>query len=131
MAFRKDFLGKGWAFPFQFDPASGAVALSEYEENIRQNVTVILGTRPGERQMLPYFGCRVHELLFAPNTRRTSHVAARYVEDALEQWERRIKVKKVLSTIEPTGALRIDVSYEIVATGAVHRLQQVISNASR
>ena len=62
----KEALGRGWSFPFTIDPARGGVALSEFEENIRQNITIILGTRPGERQMLPQFGCRIHELLFAP-----------------------------------------------------------------
>ena len=48
----KEFLGRGWAFPFHFDSASGAVAYSEFEENIRQNIMIIIGTRVGERQML-------------------------------------------------------------------------------
>ena len=77
MAVKKEFLGRGWAFPFHFDPAGGGVALSEFEENIRQNITIIIGTRPGERQMLPEFGCRIHELLFSPSTASTAHQAAR------------------------------------------------------
>ena len=59
MTIRKEFLGRGFAFPFHFDPAGGGVAMSEYEENIRQNISIILGTQPGERQMLPAFGCRI------------------------------------------------------------------------
>jgi len=131
VAIKKEFLGRGWAFPFQFDPASGAVALSEYEENIRQNITVILGTRPGERQMLPAFGCRIHELLFAPSTRRTAQVAARYVEQALRRWERRIEVKNVVADIDAGGAIRVDLTYKIISTGAVQRLQQAISGSGR
>ncbi len=76
----KDFLGRGWQFPFAFDPSSGSVQASEYEDNIRQCITVILGTKPGERQMLPNFGCRIHELMFAPNTRSTATLIAHYVE---------------------------------------------------
>ena len=45
------------------------------EENIRESVTIILGTQPGERQMLPEFGCRIHELMFAPATRDIEHGA--------------------------------------------------------
>jgi phage baseplate assembly protein W len=52
----REILGRGWAFPFGFDSATGAVSVSEFEENIRQNITIILGTKPGERQMLPAFG---------------------------------------------------------------------------
>jgi len=130
MAIRKEFLGRGLAFPFHFDPASGKVAMSEFEENIRQNITIILGTRPGERQMLPQFGCKVHELLFAPNTRTTAHVAARHVEEALRRWERRIEVQKVNASSDPSGAIRVELVYKIVSTGAVETLAQVISSSS-
>ncbi|HCH61365.1 MAG TPA: hypothetical protein DFR83_01075, partial [Deltaproteobacteria bacterium] len=95
MTIRKEFLGRGFAFPFHFDPAGGGVALSEYEENIRQNISIILGTQPGERQMLPAFGCRIHELLFAPNNGYAGQMAAQYVEEALRRWEPRIDVQQV------------------------------------
>ena len=131
MAIRKEFLGRGLAFPFHFDPATGRVATSEYEENIRQNISIILGTRPGERQMLPKFGCRVHELMFAPNTRTTAHVAARHVEDALRRWERRIEVEKVDASTDASGAIRVEVVYKIVSTGAVETLSQVISSSPK
>ena len=69
---RKEILGRGFAFPFRFDAATGKVATSEYEDNIRDCVSIILGTRPGERQMMPDFGCKIHELMFAPNTSATA-----------------------------------------------------------
>ena len=56
---RKEYLGRGFGFPFRFNPSTGSVALSEYESNIRDSITLILGTRPGERQMLPEFGCYI------------------------------------------------------------------------
>jgi phage baseplate assembly protein W len=127
----KEFLGRGWAFPFHFNPATGGVALSEFEENIRQNITIILGTQPGERQMLPEFGCRIHQLLFAPATRNTGHIAARHVEEALRRWEPRIEVQDVQANPDPTGAIRVEVVYKIVSTGAVERLSHVVSGVSR
>ncbi len=131
MSVRKEFLGRGWAFPFRFDPASGKVATSEYEENIRQNITIILGTRPGERQMLPEFGCRIHELLFSANTRAVSHLATRHVEEALRRWERRIEVTEVDASLDEAGAIRVEVVYQIISTGAVERLEHVVSAAPR
>ena len=130
MAVRKEFLGRGWAFPFHFDPATGKVALSEYEENIRQNITIILGTRPGERQMLPEDGCKIHDLLFAPNTRATAPMVARHVRDALVRWERRVEVVDVLSRVDPSGAIRVEVVYKIISTGAVESAVHVVSNTS-
>ena len=118
----REILGRGWAFPFGFDSATGAVAVSEFEENIRQNITIILGTKPGERQMLPAFGCRIHELMFAPNTRATSAIVAHHVEEALTRWERRIQVLKVEAEPDQTGSIRVEVEYKILATDAVQNL---------
>ena len=128
MTTRKEFLGRGWAFPFHFDPATGRVATSEFEENIRQSITVILGTRQGERQMMPKFGCRIHELLFAPNTTATARRARRFVEDALERWEPRIKVIEVHAISTPTGSIEVEVSYKIPSTGQVSALQHVVTS---
>ena len=124
----KEYLGRGWAFPFQFDAARGTVGYSEFEENIRQNITIILGTRPGERQMLPAFGCRIHEMLFTPNTRSTASLIAHYVEESLRRWEQRIEVVKVNSRPEGNGAIRVDVEYRVKATGQSQHLTHAVVN---
>lgn len=124
----KEYLGRGWNFPFLFDPASGKVGYSEFEENIRQSITIILGTKPGERQMLPHFGCRIHELLFAPNTRATAAMISHHVQDALERWEKRIQVLKVDSTPEAGGAVKVEVEYRVIATNAVQTLSLSLTN---
>lgn len=124
----KDLLGRGWAFPFQFDAARGSVGMSDQEENIRQSITIIIGTRPGERQMLPEFGCRIHELLFTPHTRATAAVIAHHVTDALKRWEKRIEVLKVDSWPEPGGAIRVQVEYKILLTDTVQTLVYALGN---
>ena len=120
----KEFLGRGWAFPFQFDSSSGAVGYTEFEENIRQSMSLILATRPGERQMLPEFGCRAHELMFAPNTPGTAAQIASHVEAALKRWEPRIEVNAVKAISEPSGSVRVVVDYVIVVTQARYTLSQ-------
>jgi uncharacterized protein len=124
----KEFLGRGWAFPFHFDSASGAVAYSEFEENIRQSIMIIIGTRVGERQMLYDFGCRVHELLFAPSNASTARLASKYVQESLERWEPRIEVLKVNAGFDPSGAIMTQISYRISSTGQVEHLSQIVSN---
>ena len=124
---RKEFLGRGWAFPFQVDPASGRVATSEYEQNIRECVTIILGTRPGERQMLPQFGCRIHEAMFSPNTQSTASQVARYIKQALARWEPRIEVTKAESWPDEGGRIRVMVTYRIKATRAEDRVDLTLS----
>jgi hypothetical protein len=124
----REILGRGWAFPFGFSSSTGAIALSEFEENIRQNITVIIGTKPGERQMLPEFGCRIHELLFAPNTRATSAMVAHHVKEALERWEHRIEVVDVQSVPDPGGSVKVTVQYRVRATDQLQNLTYSVSN---
>ena len=113
---RKDFLGRGWRFPFGFDSASGGIGLSEYEQNIRECITIILGTKPGERQMMPEFGCRIHEVMYAPNTRATSVLVSHHVQQALGRWEPRIEVIDVEAWPDDGGTIRVQVNYRIRST---------------
>jgi phage baseplate assembly protein W len=123
----RELLGRGWSFPFAFDSANSGVAYSEFEENIRQNITIILGTKPGERQMLPAFGCRIHEQMFAPNTRATSAIISHHVGEALTRWEKRIEVLRVESEPEAAGAIRVEVEYRILATDNIQTLTLSLS----
>ena len=77
--------------------------------------------------MLPQFGCRIHELLFAPNTRATSAMVAHHVSEALRRWEKRIEVLKVDATGDQVGTVRVSVDYKILAT---NQLQQLSYNVS-
>lgn len=120
---RKEFLGRGWSFPFGFDSATGGVRLSEYERNIQESISVILGTRPGERQMLPEFGCRIHELMFSPNTHATATLVSHHVMDALERWEPRIEVTKVDAFPDGAGQVRLTVFYTVKSTMTEEELQ--------
>ncbi len=124
---RKEFLGRGWRFPFGMDGGSGGVALSEYEQNIRESITIILGTKPGERQMLPEFGCRIHRLMFAANTAATATLIQHHVEEALGRWERRIVVTGVGAWPDPGGVIRVEVKYKILSTEQHQELALALS----
>jgi phage baseplate assembly protein W len=112
-----DFLGVGWAFPVGVD-ARGRVAFARHEHDIEQAIRMILLTPKGQRVMRPEFGCRVHELLFAPNNSTTTGMAVYYVEEALKMWEPRIELITVEASPDPDneGRLLIQVDYEIKAT---------------
>ena len=68
--------------------------------------------------MRPEFGCRVHELIFAPNNASTHGLIIRYVEEALERWEPRVEVQEVEVTTDPnSGAgLLVEIKYQIKDT---------------
>jgi phage baseplate assembly protein W len=112
IASRKEYLGQGLAFPLQISQ-QGGIALASGQNDIEQAIRIILGTAPGERVMRPTFGCRLHELVFAPNNATTHGLMAYYVEKALEQWEPRIEVLHVGILMDPAqdGVLLIDIRY--------------------
>ncbi len=113
----KEYLGRGVAFPLQMD-ARGGVALVAAERDIEQAIRIILGTAPSERRMRPEFGCRIHELTFAPRDGSTAAMAERYVRLALARWEPRIVVMSVRVSIDSAndGVLLIEIQYRIKDT---------------
>ena len=121
-----DFLGKGWNFPFGYDKSNGSVLFSSGVENIRQNILIILGTRQGERQMLPRFGCKIHDLLFAPNDQSTTSTAATYVREAIHRWEPRVEVEHVDASFANTGSIRLQIKYRVRATSSVEYLEHLV-----
>lgn len=114
-----NFLGKGVAFPFIID-THNKVKHSFYEDNIQESIIIILSTKLGERLMRPTFGCRIHELLFAPNTIETHNLACYYVTDALKKWEHRINLEKVEVIDTSETSLSISITYKIKDTNSFY-----------
>jgi hypothetical protein len=113
----KEYLGRGLAFPLQID-AKGGLALIGGERDIEQAIRIILGTAPSERRMRPEFGCRIHELVFAPQNAATEALAARYVEEAVSRWEPRVNVERVMVSrnTRQDGVMLIEMIYSIKPT---------------
>jgi phage baseplate assembly protein W len=111
---RTSITGRGWAFPPYLDDRN-RIAMAEDDVDIRQAIFIILNTVPGERVMRPDFGCQIHELIFAPANEQTAATAERYVTEALNRWEPRIRLQHVSATPSPDGhgSLWIEIVYEI------------------
>jgi phage baseplate assembly protein W len=65
---------------------------------VRQSIETILDTEPGERIMLPGFGCGLRRYLMAPNTVSTRAAIQQDVDAALSTWEPRIRLVEVSVT---------------------------------
>ena len=119
----KDFLGKGWKFPVKTD-AHGKIAVSEYEEDIKEAIRIILTTSKGERIMRPDFGCGIHEYAFASMNMGTLLLIETTVREALTQWEPRIEVLNVKTDAERAdeGKLLINIEYRVQATNTQFNL---------
>ena len=105
------FLGVGWQFPLRITPGGG-FDFSSGEQSVQEAIWILLGTAKGERQMLPRFGCGIHDLVFAPNNPATRGNVQHLVKDALTEWEPRIDVLDVNVSSAPgeenTMLIRVD-----------------------
>jgi uncharacterized protein len=114
------FLGIGWKFPLQVTP-NGRIAQARAEQRVEESILLILATAPGERPMLPDFGCGIHDLVFAENNASTITLIVHLVREALLKYEARIDVLDVHadSTADSPNLLLIRVNYRIRATNAI------------
>jgi phage baseplate assembly protein W len=114
----KEFMGRGWAYPFRFEPATGGIATIADEEDIHQSIRIILGTAKGERVMRPDFGCGIHNLVHAAIDMATIAQIKRDVTEALRLHEARIDVLGV--NVDPanlvSGKLEVAVDYRVRQT---------------
>jgi phage baseplate assembly protein W len=98
----------------------GTLRYPGLEASVRDAIRVILSTTPGEQLMRPDFGAGLERLLHEPNTLATRARLRELVVDALARWERRIVVDRVdvWELPEDASALRVEIGYRIVRTGA-------------
>lgn len=110
-------LGSGIAMPLAPDTA-GRMGVATGPEKVRQSIFIILDTEPGERVMLPEFGCGLRRFLMQPNNSATRTQIEREVDEALRRWEPRIEVSQVDVTPDDDPSLvLIEVQYAHVFTG--------------
>ena len=118
-----DIIGTGLAFPLGVD-RRGALALARDGEDVRQAISIILSTAPGERPMRPEFGCGVHDHVFDVLDAATLGQMETEVRRALERWEPRIDVIDVDFELDGSSdaPLAITIEYRLRATNDVRNL---------
>jgi len=113
----KEFLGVGWKFPVGVDN-SGKIAMSKYEEDVREAIWVILSTAKGERIMHPDYGCGIHDMVFHTINTATLSLVQMTVREALTLNEPRIEILNV--NVSPdearAGKLLINIDYLVRST---------------
>ncbi len=113
----REFLGRGWKFPVRPD-SRGRIAISQYEEDVKEAIEIILSTSRGERAMRPDFGCGIYDFVFATPNAAIRGMMEEKVKDALVRWEPRIQVKEVEIHEQSSddGKVHISISYLVRAT---------------
>lgn len=85
---------------------------------IEASLRRIFHTVPGDRVMLPEFGCNLRKFLFEPNDNFLVYEIKSTVKKAIERWEPRVQVINIDCRIIPDEhVLIIQLSYLIVHTG--------------
>jgi uncharacterized protein len=115
----KEFLGVGWTYPVK-TRLNGDIAMSQFEDDIREAILIILGTAKGERVMRPDFGCGIHDLVFAPINTATITLVENSVREALTVYEPRIELIKVeaVSDRAAEGKLLVNIDYRVRSTNS-------------
>lgn len=98
------------AFPFALGPA-GELASTDLEGAIRGRIEQVLFTSPGERVMLPSFGCGVRDLLFEPNNEVLAAATEFTVAKALQSQLGRLVMINAVQVQAEEASLRIEVVY--------------------
>lgn len=110
-------MDKGVAFPFSRGD-KGYFKESNGLDLIEGNIAQIIGTIPGERVMLPEFGCKIRTILFDHINAGTVSLAKMYVIDAIKQWERRVVLLGAeVAAAEDAGCIRLFLKYRYKETG--------------
>lgn len=103
-------------YPFAVDGA-GRAALTLDDDHVRDLIEQVLFTAPGERVMLPTFGCGLLKLVFEPNSVLLAAATELLVRGSLQRWlQYVIDVRSVRVSAED-DTLVVDVEYVRLVDG--------------
>lgn len=101
----------------RLDPR-GRLATVDDAASIRQALLLLLSTRPGERVNRPVYGCHLWRLAFEGADDTTAGLAIHYVTQAVETWEKRVKILEVVAQVpeDDPSLLEVRMTYRIQST---------------
>lgn len=105
-------------YPLAIDASRGSIALErDYEEHVKQLITQLLLTSPGERINEPNVGAGLRRAVFGPNTDTTASLIKTLVVQNLEQWLGRIISVDEVTTEALEETLSVKIAYTVLARG--------------
>lgn len=115
---KREFLGRGWSFPVQFDRQTSGVVMSEDLEDVRQALFILAATLPGERMFQPLFGVAppVFDVVDKTALTRVSDLIA----DTIDMFEPRVELISVTSDVGKAldGVVSFKIDYFIPQVNA-------------
>lgn len=121
MAQRDSFLGKGWGFPVTFSKRNGCtIRMVSEVEDIRESLSILFSTRPGERVMRPDYGSGLEDLLFEPvNTGLITYIKD-LIQKAILYYEPRVDLQnlEIFTDEVNEGRVKVELTVIIRATNS-------------
>jgi phage baseplate assembly protein W len=111
----------------------GGMSYPGLAQSVREQIQIILSTRPGEQLMRPNYGGGLENLLAEPNTIATRSRIHDLIEEALARWEPRITVDAIaVDTIpDDPNAVRVEIAYRLKRTQQPARVGLTLAMEAR
>ncbi|MFN8333458.1 MAG: GPW/gp25 family protein [Caldilineaceae bacterium] len=108
----------GWPL-LPLPDANGQLNYPTLENSVRQQIQVILRTRPGEQLMRSEYGAGMENFLHEPNTIVTRRRLHDLIAESMERWEPRILVDRieVNEVADQPAQIRIELGYRLRRSG--------------
>lgn len=103
-------------FPYHID-GRGRTAEASEDDHIRDLITQVLFTSPGERVNRPDFGCGVSQLVFMPNSDALATATQFLVQGALTRWLDTVIAVHAVAVEAKDAALVVRVTFSKRSTG--------------
>ena len=84
----------GLAYPLVRHPL-GFMHVSTGLDVVKSDLMILLLTNPGERVMLPTYGCNLRKYFFEPNDQTVAAQVKEIISQAITTWEPRITVENI------------------------------------
>lgn len=102
------------AFKYPVQASSlGKVVMVDESEAIKQSIASILGTPKGTRYFLENYGSNVEMLAFEQNDSVLKSLLSYFVGEALQQWEKRIRLVTVQYEMVGESQINVHIIYRI------------------
>ncbi|MEY2633361.1 MAG: hypothetical protein RIR00_2015 [Pseudomonadota bacterium] len=113
-----NFLGTGWRFPPTFNLNGSQTSMVSAEDDIRESLSILFATTPGERIMQPGYGCDLRALVFAEIDASTLTAIQDMITQAVRHYEPRIDLNSVHidDSQAENGLLQLTLNYTVLST---------------
>jgi uncharacterized protein len=116
----RNFIGRGWSFPPEFDHTSKAVTMTDGVTDIDNSLHILLSTVVGERVMDMTYGCNLDEMVFEALDTSTITFIKTKIEKAILFYEARIEVERIEINTQNIleGLILVEIDYLVSATNS-------------